>query len=286
MKKIGFIDYYISEWHANNYPAWIEDIIRKHSLDMQLAYAYAEKDVSPVDGVTTQQWCEKFGVIQCSTIEELVEKSDYIFILSPDDPQKHLQFAEKVLPARKPTYIDKTFAPDVHTAEKIFALAEKYGTPMYSSSALRFCDEISEFLNCKDASVVLTNGPGKFDNYSIHQIEMIIAILNAVPQKCEVLINGKSRVLHYYLSGGKQAILELVEAHAVPFSFSVVGKELCEYRMAGSHMFENLLEQILLFFQDKKPRVCKEQTLSVIKAISMGEEVLQTYNGCSEEYQK
>ena len=23
MKKIGFIDYYISEWHANNYPKWI-----------------------------------------------------------------------------------------------------------------------------------------------------------------------------------------------------------------------------------------------------------------------
>ena len=26
MKKIGFVDYYISEWHANNYPAWIERI--------------------------------------------------------------------------------------------------------------------------------------------------------------------------------------------------------------------------------------------------------------------
>ena len=24
MKKIGFIDYYLSEWHANNYPALIE----------------------------------------------------------------------------------------------------------------------------------------------------------------------------------------------------------------------------------------------------------------------
>ena len=24
MGKIGFIDYYISEWHANNYPAWLK----------------------------------------------------------------------------------------------------------------------------------------------------------------------------------------------------------------------------------------------------------------------
>ena len=24
MKTIGFIDYYLSEWHANNYPNWIK----------------------------------------------------------------------------------------------------------------------------------------------------------------------------------------------------------------------------------------------------------------------
>ena len=26
MKTIGFVDYYISEWHANNYPVWIKKI--------------------------------------------------------------------------------------------------------------------------------------------------------------------------------------------------------------------------------------------------------------------
>ena len=25
MKKIGFIDYYLDEWHANNYPQFIKD---------------------------------------------------------------------------------------------------------------------------------------------------------------------------------------------------------------------------------------------------------------------
>ncbi len=24
--KIGFVDYYIDEWHANNYPAWFAEI--------------------------------------------------------------------------------------------------------------------------------------------------------------------------------------------------------------------------------------------------------------------
>ena len=26
MKKIGFIDFYLDEWHANNYPAWIREL--------------------------------------------------------------------------------------------------------------------------------------------------------------------------------------------------------------------------------------------------------------------
>ena len=25
MRKIGFVDHYIDEWHANNYPAWIRE---------------------------------------------------------------------------------------------------------------------------------------------------------------------------------------------------------------------------------------------------------------------
>ena len=78
MKKIGFVDYYISEWHANNYPAWMQEANEKLGLDYQVAYAWAEEDISPVDGVSTDQWCEKTGVERCQTIAELCEKSDVI----------------------------------------------------------------------------------------------------------------------------------------------------------------------------------------------------------------
>ena len=51
MKKIGFVDYYISEWHANNYPAWIKSACEELGADYQVAYAWAEEYVSPVDGI-------------------------------------------------------------------------------------------------------------------------------------------------------------------------------------------------------------------------------------------
>ena len=61
MKKIGFVDYYISEWHANNYPKWIAEACERLGVEYKVAYAWAELDVSPVDGLTTDDWCKKFG---------------------------------------------------------------------------------------------------------------------------------------------------------------------------------------------------------------------------------
>ena len=43
MKKIGFADYYISEWHANNYPAWMKEACEKLGAEYTLAYVWAEK---------------------------------------------------------------------------------------------------------------------------------------------------------------------------------------------------------------------------------------------------
>ena len=59
MKTIGFIDYFLDEWHANEYPAMIRAYNERHGTDYQVKYAWAEKDAS--SGVTTDDWCEKYG---------------------------------------------------------------------------------------------------------------------------------------------------------------------------------------------------------------------------------
>ncbi|MFR6641661.1 MAG: hypothetical protein ACLUSP_10380 [Christensenellales bacterium] len=138
MKKIGFIDFYLSEWHANNYPAWIAEAnaALPESDRCEVAYAWAEERISPVDGLTSEQWCEKFGAVLCGSIEEVCEKSDYILILAPSNPEKHLAYAEKALPFGKNTYIDKTFAPDYATAKR-FSTSPKNTGRSSSTSALR-----------------------------------------------------------------------------------------------------------------------------------------------------
>ena len=102
MKKIGFIDYYLDEWHANEYP----DFFKKAAgNEMEVYYAYGEID-SP-NGMTNKQWAEKHNIELLDSIEELVEKSDYIVVLSPDNPENHVRLSEFALKSGKPVYIDE-----------------------------------------------------------------------------------------------------------------------------------------------------------------------------------
>ena len=83
--KVGFIDYYLDEWHANHYPKMLRDI---SNGEVEVAYAYG-KIPSPITGKTSEEWCREYGVALCETIEEVVEKSDVLIVLSPDNCEMH-----------------------------------------------------------------------------------------------------------------------------------------------------------------------------------------------------
>ena len=113
MGKIGFIDYFLDEWHANTYPS----LLAKHGFEV--GYAYGEID-SPNGGMTSEEWAAANNCVLCKSIDELIEKSDYIVVLAPDNPETHVRLCEKPLKSGKPVYIDKTFANSREEAEKIY----------------------------------------------------------------------------------------------------------------------------------------------------------------------
>jgi len=140
MKKVGFIDYYLDEWHANNYPKIIKEMSDGR---YEVACAYGKID-SPIGGKTNKEWSEKHGIELVSSIEEVIERSDVLIVLSPDNPEMHEELCFLPLKSGKLCYVDKTFAPDKKTAERIFAHAKEHNTKCFSSSALRFSSELKE----------------------------------------------------------------------------------------------------------------------------------------------
>ncbi len=260
MKKIGFVDYFISEWHANNYPAWIDRIAADMGVDYKVAYAWAELDISPVDGVSTAEWCEKFGAEKCDTVEELCEKSDVIVILSPSNPETHLRYAEAVLKYGKRTYIDKTFAPDQDTAKKIFALGEKYNAPFFSTSALRYATEL-DAVDSPD-SILLTGGGSNLPEYFIHLGEMVVKKMGAV-RSVKASANGTQWIIRAKTVSGKDATM--IWGASMPYNAYMTkdGKET--WKSLRSPFFDGLVADMLSFFETGKTSFDPSETLEVMR---------------------
>ena len=259
MKKIGFVDYFISEWHANNYPAWIERICAEMGVDYKVAYAWAELDTSPVDGISTAEWCEKFGAARCATIDELCEKSDVIVILSPSNPETHLRYAEAVLKYGKRTYIDKTFAPDAKTAKEIFALGERYNAPFFSTSALRYATELDS-VDAPD-SLLVTGGGSNLPEYFIHLGEMVVGKMGAI-KSVKATQNGSQWIIQAKTESGKDATM--IWGAAMPYGAYMTkeGKEV--WKSIKSPFFDGLIADMLNFFETGTPSFAPSQTLDVI----------------------
>ena len=262
MKKIGFVDYYISEWHANNYPEWIKNAAQKLGAEYEVAYAWAELDLSPVYNETTDEWCAKMGVEKCETIAELCEKSDFIIVLAPSNPEKHLGYAKEVLKYGKRTYIDKTFAPDLATAQEIFDIAKKYNTPFFSSSALRFASELDD--KTDSLAIMTTGGGGNMPEYIIHQAEMVVKCLGVGATSVDAYQVGGRMTFNVNYVDGRSA--QMTYADGMPFTALVTNKQGgSTYDMIQSDFFAVLIEEIVKFFEGGQVCFDTAQTLEVMK---------------------
>ena len=260
--KIGFIDYYLSEWHANNYPAWIREICERDGLDYEIAYAWGEIEVSPRDGKTNTEWARENGVELCATMEEVCEKSDVLLILAPSNPEKHLEYAKVALRYGKRTYIDKTFTPCEADAKEIFAIADQYGASVFSASALRYAAELDEM---KGACNVITTGGGRSaDEYIVHQIEMIVKLLGCDAKAVKTEKQGKQCIFRicYGEAGAATAIYD----PAFGFSLTAeLGDGTTKNRAVNSDFFLTLMEKILYFYETGKTDFEREETIAVMK---------------------
>ncbi len=275
MKKIGFIDFFLDEWHANNYPAWIRENAKAVSRDVDVAYAWAK--TSAPSGMNTAAWCAQYQVQALQSIEEVVEKSDYLIVLSPDHPQYHEELSYLPLMSGKPTYIDKTFSPDLQSGVRIFALADQHHTPMFSSSALRFAKELAgypdEMVNRKTLEYVATFGPGVFANYSVHQLEMIVSLLGPGAKRVKSLSSKHGIFLSVEYTSGQRA--SMLQMQQTPFQVSMqlaAGDGV--FISDCSEIFPRLIHAMLDFFETGKPPVPKEETLEIMALIQAGHQAL------------
>lgn len=270
MSRIGFIDYYLDEFHANKYPGWIQQYT---GGTMEVSCAYAVKDYE--NGMSNEAWSRKHGIPLVDSIEEVVDRCDYFIVLSPDNPEHHEALSELPLQSGKPTFIDKTFAPDRATALRLFELAEKHGTPMFSTSALRFASEYTA-LQKENIQVISSWGPGKYGNYAIHQLEPIVSMVGTRPLRLMSTGTEASPSILIEFEDGRRATIQHF-GWECPFVMNVLDRSgSSKLIQVKSDFWSVFIRELVQFFQTGVPPVHSKETITVITLIEYGLQAQKT----------
>lgn len=263
MLRVGFVDKYLNNWHSDHYPDYLRLAAELYGFDIGLTAAWAEQD-PPDGGLTTGQWCEWKGIKRAASYEELIDSVDAIMVMCADDCLPHEKLAARALASGKPVYCDKTFAPDLETAIRMFDRAEEHHTPLFTCSAQRYCMELlSHLQRCKEpASFCSTWGPGDMLNYSIHQFEMIQHVMGNGAKRCKAFSTDHTRHVVYEYEGGRLATFTQFPKYL--FKMMVTDADGNGEEITVSDYYMNFFHTLCRFFMDKQPPVKRQDTLEIM----------------------
>lgn len=270
MKKIGFIDYYLDQYHARNYPNWLKEASKGELLP---AYAWAKQE-KPGGGKTNAECAADMGVELLSSPQEVIEKSDCLIVMSPDNPEMHEELCKLPLASKKPTYVDKTFATDRVTAQRIINMAKESGTPFFSTSALRYANEFAAIPH-EGIEAVVSRGPGKFDNYSIHQLEPIVCLLGAGVEKIMYTGTETAPILVLRYHDGRVATMAQIDG--CEFGLAISYKDGHGLTVNGAtDFYPSFISELAGFLIDGVVRVDPEETLQIMTILEYGVKAAKT----------
>ena len=219
-------------------------------------------------GITNKEWAKKYNVELLDSIEELVEKSDYIVVLSPDNPEMHLTLSDIPLKSGKPVYIDKTFSFNLADAKQIFENAEKHNTPCYSSSALFFADELKN-IEKDDISRITSVGSNKNEIYAVHQIEQIVYLMGYDVKRVMYLGDCIQNSFLIEFDGKRYAEINFYNGQNFGMTIGYADGKSIKTEI-NSPFFENCIKAMTEFFKTGIIPVPHKQTLTVVGIIEAG----------------
>lgn len=273
MKKIGFIDYFIDEWHANNYPRMIRESSFKDRFEVALAWEeIVQPGKKPID-----EWCRDQKVVRAATVRQVVKECDCLIVLSPDNAERHEDLAKLPLQSGKPVYIDKPIAPSLRIAKRLFARARKHATPMMSCSALRYGSALEDLLKDpigqKPVRFVATRGGGVFQIYAIHQVEMLVMTLGTGATRVMQCGNAQAQVMVVDYPDGRRGQITLAPGQGFQLSVAFGDKEGFVIDKMDD-FFPRFIEAMLRFFDTGQPLVPEAQTLEIAALVEAGTKAL------------
>lgn len=222
------------------------------------------------------------GVEIVSSIEELLTKVDVV-LLESIDGRTHYEQALPVLRAGKRMFIDKPIAATLEDVIRLYEAAHKYNTSIFTSSALRFDDNVQKVVQGSIGKIMGADvyTPGEIERghldlawYAIHGVEMLFTVMGkGCASVSRIHEKGTDLVIGVWEDGRIGTVRAIREGAA-----NIAGTAFGEKGIAPLGPFSTydpLINQIITFFDTGKPPVSEAETIEIfsfMKAADLSKE--------------
>ena len=263
-KRVGYVDFNLNNFHADIYLKHLRGELAGRGFDVTACWGMKESE--------GRSWAEANKVPFVADARAMDERVDFYCVLAPTNPEVHLELCQRVFPFHKPTYVDKTFAPNLAIAREIFTLADRHGVAMQTTSALRYtaAQQFVREVGQQNVRHVIAWAPGQsFEEYGVHCTEMIISCMG--PGVKRVMRRGRPEQIELDIDfhDGRTANAFLyTNHHQMPYAASVTTAQTTRYMAVDtSRLFVDMATAMLDFFASGKPNIDREESLAVRKIL-------------------
>jgi len=263
--RIGFVDYHLDNFHANVYLAAFHQTFAERGFRVTACTALRRR--------SGRDWAREKGVPWFDSVEAMDPHVDAYMVLAPSNPETHLDLCRAVFPFGKIAYVDKTFAPNVATARKIFRLADRHRVPVQTTSALRYTPVqryVREVGRARVRHMVSWGGGRSFGEYAIHPVELVVSCMG--PNATALMRRGTGNLSQLLVdfTGGRTAVINVFVRSKTPYAASVTtAAETRHIAVDGSRLFLDTAEALIDFFESGKPNIPRAESLMVRRILDV-----------------
>jgi hypothetical protein len=243
-----------------------------------------ESSVSRVPGYTEQ--IAAMGIKIADSIDELIAEVDAV-LLETNDGRPHLEQVLPALRAGKPVFIDKPIAGSLADAIAIFEASEKFGTPVFSSSSLRYSRGAQEIRNGAIGKVLGCDAysPAALEKthpdlfwYGVHGVETLFTVMGT---GCESVSRTHTKGIDVVVGvwdGGRVGTFRGIREGRSGYGGTAFGSE--GIREIGSYEgYRPLVVEIVKFFRTNEVPISPAETLEIFAFMEAADES-KRQSGC------
>jgi len=192
-----------------------------------------------------------------------------------EDGADHARLALPFLEAGIPILVDKPFSNNLPDAVKMVEAAKKTGTPLMSSSLLRYVLAVEE-LRAEAESIgeirhVVASGPGGTLVYGIHACEFLLTVSAGTVESVWNLGHKGLDLVSLKYCDGRTAVMQIFRNSPVDFNITVYGQKGNRSRsvpiLAYRHGAAVMMQQFAKMVDTGQPPIPYEETLQILKVL-------------------